>query len=89
MGQQMEEAREAAARNKATRPSDVSFYISYRFMLAIIGFFGYMLQYMQKSDIGIAIVWYGLLSIHETSAVEIKKRQFIRYVCFSFFKYDK
>ena len=28
----------------------VSFYFSYRFLIGIIGFFGYMLQYMQKID---------------------------------------
>jgi hypothetical protein len=28
----------------------VSFYFSYRFLIGVIGFFGYMLQYMQKID---------------------------------------
>ena len=33
------------------------FYFSYRVLLALVGFIGYMATYMQKIDMGIGIVW--------------------------------
>jgi len=34
------------------------FYFSFRFLVAIIGFFGYMIKYIQKIDISIGILWF-------------------------------
>lgn len=39
------------------KPPTYSFYFSWRFLLSIIGFVGYMTIYMQKINMGIGIVW--------------------------------